>query len=115
MRLRIVKRIVVAVLLCVAGDGVGDGAGSALPIVGISPAKAETDRTHVRINAIPSLFIGVFSCFFEKLPVTGIGRYQILVLASKPARKDSLQGSGIEHYYPARSSQTYPPNPLERL
>jgi len=61
--------VVLLPLLCVVG--VGDGDGSALPIVGISPAKAETDRTHVRINAKPSLFIGVFSCFLRS--------YQLLV------------------------------------
>ena len=53
--------VVLLLVLCVAG--VGDGDGDALPIVGISPAKAETDKTHVRTNAKPSLFIGVFSCF----------------------------------------------------
>ena len=70
MRLRIVNRIVVAVLLLVVcvvgGDGTAGapavGISPALPIVGMSPAKAETDSTHVRINAKPSLFIGVFSC-----------------------------------------------------
>jgi hypothetical protein len=43
--------------------------------VGISPAKADTHRTHVRINAIPSRFIGVLSCF-ENYQISGITRYQ---------------------------------------
>ncbi len=42
-------------VLCVVGVGEGDGV--ALPIVGISPAKAETDRTQIRISAIPSRFM----------------------------------------------------------
>jgi hypothetical protein len=48
--------MVVAMLLlvlCVVG-GVGV---DAFPIVGTSPAKAETDRAQVRISAIPSRFM----------------------------------------------------------
>jgi len=92
-------------LLCVAGGG---EAGAGAPAVGISPASAETDKTQVRINAKPILFTGVFSY----LRITGIlasGDTSILVLASKPVREDSLQGSGIEHYYAARSSQLFLP------
>ena len=49
--------IVVAMLLlvlCVVGGG---GGVDATPAVGMSPAKAETDRTHVRINTKASRFI----------------------------------------------------------
>lgn len=63
--------LLVAVVLCVVG--VGDGDGAATPTVGMSPANAVTDRTHVRINAIPSRFIGVFSCF-ENYQKSGIGK-----------------------------------------
>ena len=49
--------IVVAMLLlvlCVVGGG---GGVDATPAVGMSPATAETDRTHIRINAKASRFI----------------------------------------------------------
>ena len=49
--------IVVAMLLlvlCVVGGG---GGVDATPAVGISPANAEADRTHVRITAKASRFI----------------------------------------------------------
>lgn len=65
--------VLVVEVLCVVG--VGDGDGAATPTVGISPAKPETDRTHVRITAIPNRFIGVLSCF-ENYQITGIPRYQ---------------------------------------
>ena len=39
-------------VLCVEGGG-----GDATPIVGMSPAKAETDRAQVKISAIPSRFM----------------------------------------------------------
>jgi hypothetical protein len=47
--------LVLVLVLCVVGDGDGDG--EATPTVGISPAKAGTERTHVRISAIPSRFM----------------------------------------------------------
>ena len=47
--------LLLVLVLCVVGAGDGDG--SALPIVGMSPAKTGTDRTQVRVNAIPSRFI----------------------------------------------------------
>lgn len=47
--------LVLVLMLCVVI--VGDGDGVALPIVGMSPAKAGTNKTKVRINAIPSLFM----------------------------------------------------------
>jgi hypothetical protein len=36
---------------------VGGGGVDVLPIVGMSPANAETDRTQVRISTIPSRFM----------------------------------------------------------
>jgi hypothetical protein len=62
-----------ALLLCVV-VGAGDGDGSALPIVGISPAKADTDRAQVRINAIPSRFME--SLPIENYQFSGIRRCQ---------------------------------------
>ena len=72
--------LVPVLVLCVVG--VGDGDGDALPIVGMSPANAGTDRTHVRINAIPSRFMD--SLLFENYQWTGIGRdASFLVSANK--------------------------------
>ena len=56
-------------VLCVVGGG-----GGATPIVGMSPAKAEMDRTQVRISAIPSRFIDLL--LFENYQICGIARYQ---------------------------------------
>jgi hypothetical protein len=56
-------------VLCVGGCG-----GDATPIVGISPAKAETDRAQVRISAIPSRFMDFL--LFENYQKSGIARYQ---------------------------------------
>ena len=64
--------LVLVLVLCVVV--VGDGDGVALPIVGMSPAKAETDRTQVRINAIPSLFMDFL--LFESHQKSGTARYQ---------------------------------------
>ena len=82
-------------VLCVVGGG---GGVDATPAVGMSPAKAETDRTHVRINAKASRFILSFSCS----RVT-----RSLASANKTITKDSLQGNGLANYYPARSH--FPP------
>jgi hypothetical protein len=57
-------------VLCVAGGG----GVSVLPIVGTSPAKAETDSAQVRISAIPSRFM--VSLLFENYQKSGIERYQ---------------------------------------
>lgn len=64
---------------CISPGGVfvspgGGGGGDATPIVGMSPAKAETARTQVRITAIPSRFIGFL--LFENYQKSGIARYQ---------------------------------------
>jgi len=56
-------------VLCVAGGG---GGVSVLPIVGTSPAKAETDSAQVRISAIPSRFM--VSLLFENYQKSGIGQ-----------------------------------------
>lgn len=82
-------------VLCVVGGG---GGVDATPAVGISPASADTDRTHVRINAKASRFILSFSCS----RVT-----RSLASANKTITKDSLQGNGLANYYPARSH--FPP------
>jgi hypothetical protein len=58
-------------VLCVVGGG---GGVAALPIVGMSPAKAETDRAQVRISAIPSRFMDFL--LFENYQISGIARYQ---------------------------------------
>jgi hypothetical protein len=65
--------LLLALVLCVVD--VGDGDGVALPIVGMSPANAETDRTHVRVNAIPSRFMEFL--LFDNYQKSGIARYQI--------------------------------------
>ncbi len=62
-------------VLVLCGVVVGGGGGVALPIVGMSPARAETDKTHVRISTIPSRFIGV-SPVFENYQISGIAGYQ---------------------------------------
>jgi hypothetical protein len=49
----------VIVWVCV---GVGVGAGV---VIGMSPARAETQRTHVKAIAIRNRFIGFFSLDFE--------------------------------------------------
>ncbi len=72
IKLRTVRTIVVATpvpLLCVAGGGGVD----TTPAVGISPASAEIDTTHVRISAKASRFIFEFllSKSYQK---SGIGR-----------------------------------------
>jgi hypothetical protein len=66
--------LLLVLVLCVVG--VGDGDGVALPIVGMSPAKAEMDRAQVRSSAIINRFIGVFSCS-QNYQKSGIRRYQI--------------------------------------
>jgi hypothetical protein len=66
--------LLLVLVLCVVD--VGDGAGVALPIVGMSPAKAEADRAQVRSSAIVNRFIRVFSCF-KNYQKSGISRYQI--------------------------------------
>jgi hypothetical protein len=48
----IVSKIVAAMLVCV--DPVGAGAG---PVIGISPARAEMERTHVNAIAIRKRFM----------------------------------------------------------
>ena len=40
-------------------DVVGGGGGSALPPVGISPAKIEVDSAHISASAIANRFMGV--------------------------------------------------------
>lgn len=57
-------------VLCVVGGG-----GDATPIVGMSPANAETDRAQVRISTIPSRFMEFL--LFENYQKLGIGRYQV--------------------------------------
>ena len=52
----------------------GGGGGDATPTVGTSPAKAETDRAQVRINAIPNRFMEFL--LFENYQKFGIARYQ---------------------------------------
>lgn len=64
--------LLLVLVLCVVG--VGDGDGDALPIVGMSPAKAGTDRTQVRINVILSRFMDCL--LFENYQKSGIARYQ---------------------------------------
>lgn len=88
-------------VLCVGGGCAGV---DATPAVGTSPAKAETNRTHVRISAIANRFILSFSC----LRVT-----RTLASANKTISKDSLQGKGLANYYPARSH--FSSRPLERF
>jgi hypothetical protein len=56
-------------VLVLCGGGV-----SVLPIVGISPAKAEMDRAQVRISTIPSRFM--VSLLIENYQKSGIARYQ---------------------------------------
>ena len=58
-------------MLCVV---VGEGDGVALPIVGMSPAKAEIDKTQVTISAIPSRFMEFL--LFENYQKSSIARYQ---------------------------------------
>jgi hypothetical protein len=82
-------------VLCVVGGG---GGVDATPAVGISPANAEPDRTHVRINAKVSRFILSFSCS----RVT-----RLLASANMTITKDSLQGNGLANYYPV--AVTFPP------
>ncbi len=72
-------------LLCVAGGG---EAGAGAPAVGISPASAETDKTHVRINAKPILFTGVFS-YLRITGILGIGRYQYSGIGELKALRSS--------------------------
>ena len=50
----IVRIIVAAMLVCV--DAVGAGAGE---VIGMSPARTETERTHVKAIAIKKRFIGL--------------------------------------------------------
>ena len=57
-------------VLCVVGGG---GGVDATPAVGTSPAKAETNRTHVRNNAIANRFIFEF-LLFESYQNSGIGK-----------------------------------------
>ena len=58
-------------VLCVVD--VGDGDGDALPIVGMSPANAGSDRTPVRINVIPSRFMDSL-LFLTIIQCPGIAR-----------------------------------------
>lgn len=70
-------------MLVLCDVGVGDGDGEALPIVGTSPANIGRDRTPVRINAIPSLFMK-FSPVLRITSQTGIRRdTSLLVYANK--------------------------------
>ena len=67
------------VVLCVVGGGETAGAPAvgtspALPIVGMSPAKAETDSAQVRSSAIPNRFMSFL--LFENYQKSGIARYQ---------------------------------------
>lgn len=50
---------VLAVLVVVVGGGCGGG--SALPVVGISPAKIEADSAHMSTTAIASSFMVVLA------------------------------------------------------
>lgn len=49
-------------------DVVVGGGGSALPSVGMSPAKIEVDSAHINANAIANRFIGFGSFEVEKMP-----------------------------------------------
>lgn len=63
----IASRTVVVMLVCV--DPVGGGA---VKVIGISPAKAETERTHVNAIAITKRFIWTFSFEFEGMQKLGL-------------------------------------------
>jgi hypothetical protein len=51
-----IVRMIVAAMLVVCVDPVGAGAGE---VIGMSPARTETERTHVKAIAIKKRFIGL--------------------------------------------------------
>ena len=61
------------------------GAGSALPVVGMSPAKIEVDSTHVSASTVANRFMGVAPLRLRKCQ-------QIYIKFNGTLREDFLQG-----------------------
>jgi tetratricopeptide (TPR) repeat protein len=81
--------MIVSTTLTTALDCVPPPMGAGVPIVGMSPANAVTDRTHVKATIVRNRFIEVSPLGIKRCKVFYIGR-------NRTTTQDSLQGSGSQ-------------------